>query len=149
MKWERNNFEVDSDRDRIDFDRLYGYLSTAYWSMDRSAGEVRTAWNNSGPVFGLYDPEGKLRGCCRVVTDTRTFAWLADVFIDETLRGRDLGKFMMECVLAHPDCGRVRQFVLSTKDVHGLYSQFGWTPLAEPARYMIRRVIPEPGDNRE
>jgi GNAT superfamily N-acetyltransferase len=142
MKWQWNNFEVDSDRDRIDFDRLYGYLSTAYWSSDRSADEVHTAWNNSGPVFGLYDTDGALKGCCRVVTDTRTFAWLADVYIDEALRGQGLGKFMMQCVLAHPDCERVRQFILATQDAHGLYRQFGWEPLAEPARYMIRRTTP-------
>jgi len=141
MQWRQGTFEVDSDPGRIDFERLYSYLSTTYWASDRSFNAVRRIWEASSPVFGVYaQQEGAaLVGCARVVTDTYSFAWLGDVFIDERLRGQGLGQFLMDCILQHPDCGDVQQFILATRDAHGLYKKFGWTPLAEPDRYMIRR----------
>jgi GNAT superfamily N-acetyltransferase len=145
MQWRHGQFEIDSDPDRIDFDRLFGYLKTAYWSTDRSFAEVRTAWEHSSPVFGVYSLEegGALVGCCRVVTDTRTFAWLADVYLDERFRGNGIGKFMVRCVLEHPDLARVRQFLLATSGAHGLYHKFGWEDVVDAKRFMVRRQTPE------
>lgn len=41
----------------------------------------------SSICFGLFEAEG-LVAFARVVTDGATFAWLCDVFVDETARGR-------------------------------------------------------------
>ena len=39
----------------------------------------------------------------RVVTDYATFAWVCDVFIAEAHRGHGLSKWLIECVVTHPD----------------------------------------------
>ena len=71
-----------------------------------------------------------------MITDTATFAYLADVFIDENYRGRGLSKWMMEVILAHPQLQGLRRIILSTRDAHTLYSQFGFRSLDFPDRWM-------------
>jgi hypothetical protein len=39
----------------------------------------------------------------------------------------------------HPDLAKVRNFMLATRDAHGLYARYGFAPLAEPARWMAIR----------
>ena len=50
--------------------------------------------------------------------------------------GAGLATWMMEGMLAHPDLQGLRRFVLVTRDAHGLYEKFGFTPVANPERYM-------------
>lgn len=85
--------------------------------------------------FGL-SAAGKQVGFARVITDRATYAYLADVFILEAHRGRGLSKWMMECILAHPELQGLRRWSLVTRDAHQLYEKFGFTPLRDPRRYM-------------
>ena len=39
--------------------------------------------------FGIFTDENQV-GFARVVTDFATFAWIADVFVDEEFRGQGL-----------------------------------------------------------
>jgi len=43
---------------------------------------------------------------------------------------------LMETVHSHPDLQGLRRWFLATRDAHGLYSQYGWTPLNAPERWM-------------
>jgi N-acetylglutamate synthase-like GNAT family acetyltransferase len=92
--------------------------------------------------FGLYDATGAQVGLARMVTDRATFAYLCDVYVLEAHRGRALGKFLMECVQAHPELQDLRRAMLVTADAHGLYAQFGFRTPARPERLMERT---EPG----
>lgn len=144
MQWRCGEFTVDTDAQRLDIARVYNYLKTTYWSADRSADEVRTAWEHTSHVFGMYTADGTLIGCARVVTDTRTFGWLADVFVDPAYRGRGLGKFLVQCIVEHPDCRGIRLFMLGTRDAHGLYTQYGWETPLHMDRFLIRYGAPLP-----
>jgi hypothetical protein len=42
----------------------------------------------------------------------------------------------MECIIQHPALQNLRRWILLTRDAHGLYSQFGFTPVKAPQRYM-------------
>ena len=54
--------------------------------------------------------------------------------------GNGVAKLLMDAVMTHPDLGRVRNFMLATRDAHGLYAKYGFAPIAEPGRWMaIRR----------
>ena len=77
-------------------------------------------------------------GFARLVTDKATFAYLADVFILSEHRGKGLSKWLMATIQSHPDVQGLRRWMLGTKDAHGLYEQFGWTPLPEE---MVRRFM--------
>jgi len=85
--------------------------------------------------FGIYT-ENKQIGFARVITDMACFAYLADVFVDPTYRGKGLSKWLMEIILAHPDLQGLRRFMLGTRDAQELYEQFGFTLLPFPDRWM-------------
>jgi len=115
-------------------DVIHGFLTASYWSPGISRALVERAVRNS-VCFGVYE-EGRQVGFARVITDQATFAYLADVFILEAHRGRGLAKALMSAIVADPRLQGLRRWVLATRDAHGLYERYGFTPLAKPQRFM-------------
>jgi GNAT superfamily N-acetyltransferase len=70
------------------------------------------------------------------VTDRATFAWICDVFVDESCRAAGLGKAVMTYLMTHPDLKGLRRMHLATRDAHGLYARYGFGPLTGPDRWM-------------
>jgi GNAT superfamily N-acetyltransferase len=131
----RDGFVISTDPARLDLALIHDFLAhRSYWATGRPPDVVRRAVEHS-LCFGLYEGE-RQAGFVRVVTDRATFAWLCDVFVLEAYRGRGLGKWLVGCVLAHPDLQGVRRLLLATRDAHGLYERHGFRPLAEPARFL-------------
>ena len=130
-----NGYEISNDRERLDVDAIWSFLHSAYWSPGVPRDVVERSIARS-LCFGLYAPDGAQAGFARVVTDGATFAWIADVFVLDPHRGRGLGVWLMETVLAHPDLQGLRRIVLATKDAHELYERFGFVPLPTPERWM-------------
>jgi N-acetylglutamate synthase-like GNAT family acetyltransferase len=55
------------------------------------------------------------------------------------MRGRGVGKFLVECVVAHPDLAGIRRILLATRDAHELYRRNGgFSELKAPERWMER-----------
>lgn len=133
-EWQRDGFTVSTDLARLDMDAIYSYLSTSYWSQGIPRVLCERSIINSEP-FGVYEG-AKQVGFARVVTDYTTVGYLADVFILEAWRGRGLSRFLMECIMAHPELQGFRRWFLLTRDAHGLYEKFGFTPLSGPDRWM-------------
>jgi len=75
-------------------------------------------------------------GYARAITDRATYAYLADLYVVESHRGRGLAAWLMECVMAHPDLQGLRRFTLVTRDAHALYRKFGFDELEQPQAYM-------------
>src|SRR5215831_14902244 len=124
----RDNYLVSNDKSKLDLDVIHGFLTESYWSPGVPLRIVKKAIENS-LCFGVYDGEAQV-GFARVVSDYATFAYLADVFILESHRGRGLSKWMMECIMTHPDLQGLRRWMLGTRDAHGLYSQYGFETVA-------------------
>ncbi len=132
--WQRGEYEISTDPSRINLALTHRFLSEeAYWSEGVPLDVVERAIQGS-IVFGAYQGREQI-GFARVVTDKATFAWLGDVFVLDEHRGRGLGKWLMECVKAHPEVQGLRRWMLATRDAHGLYEQFGFT-VVEPGRFM-------------
>ncbi len=125
---------VTTDPARVDRDLTYEFLSQSYWSKGIPRAVFERAIANS-LCFSLYEDDGQI-GFARVVTDRATFAYLADVFVLPSHRGRGLAKRLMEAVVAHSDLQGLRRWVLATRDAHGLYARYGFTPLQAPDRFM-------------
>lgn len=87
--------------------------------------------------FALLDGERQV-GFARVISDYATIAYLGDVFVLPEYRRRGLGKWLIECVVGHPSLQGLRRWMLGTRDAHGLYEQFGFTPLKRPETFMER-----------
>jgi GNAT superfamily N-acetyltransferase len=133
---EPHAYEYSSERSRMDLDTIHGYLVQSYWSPGIDREVVARAMANS-VCFGAFH-EGRQVGFGRVVTDHATFAWLADVFVLEEHRGRGISKRLLQHVLAYPSLRTLRRVMLATRDAHGLYAQFGFLPLHEPAHFLAR-----------
>jgi GNAT superfamily N-acetyltransferase len=127
-------YEITADKLRLDVATIHAYLTQSYWSPGVPRRVVERAIEGS-LCFGVFH-HGKQVGFARAVTDKATFAYLADVFILEPHRGKGLSKHLMESVFAHPDLQGLRRFMLATKDAHGLYKQFGFMELSNPASFM-------------
>jgi GNAT superfamily N-acetyltransferase len=129
---------ISTDPTRLDLDVIHDYLSrVSYWAQGRPYSVVRKSVQNS-LCFGVYDGAQQV-GFARVVTDSATFAWLCDVFVLESHRGQSLGKWLIECVVAHPELTGLRLFLLATRDAHELYRRYGgFQSVDAPDRWMVR-----------
>ncbi|HEX8252003.1 MAG TPA: GNAT family N-acetyltransferase [Thermoanaerobaculia bacterium] len=131
--------EVTSDRARIDVEVVHRYLSTeSYWARGISRELVERSIEHSLP-FAAYDGDAMI-AFARVITDYATFAYLADVFVLESHRGRGLSKQLMTAITNDPRLASLRRWHLVTRDAQGLYAQFGWEALDTPERHMQRVV---------
>jgi len=131
----KKGFEISTDKDLLDFQMIYSYLSDeSYWSKGISVEKVRRSIENS-ICFGVYH-HGRQVGFARIITDKATFAYLCDVFILDDFRGQGLSKWLIQTILAHAELQGLRRWSLATADAHGLYSQFGFMPLTSPENWM-------------
>jgi GNAT superfamily N-acetyltransferase len=134
--WRRGDYLISTDPGRLDLGLVHRYLSEdAYWSAGVSREVVERSIEHS-LNFGLYRDEEQV-GFARVVTDYATFAWLADVFVLEPHRRRELGKWLVETVLGHPELRGLRRWLLATKDAHALYERFGFRSTTGDPRFMV------------
>jgi GNAT superfamily N-acetyltransferase len=135
MEYRLGDFLISTDRARLDLNVVHGFLTNCYWAKGIPREVVLRSIEHS-LCFGVYDGSGAQIGFARVVSDFATVAYLGDVFVLESHRGRGLSKWLMECVVQHPALQNLRRWILLTRDAHGLYSQFGFTPVKAPERYM-------------
>lgn len=137
-EYHRDGFEISTDSNRLDLEVVHDFLSrSSYWAQGRPYSVVQKSVENS-LCFGVYRDPHQV-GFARVVTDYATFAWLCDVFILEAHRGLGLGKWLIECVVAHPELSGLRLFILATRDAHELYRRCGDFEVVESRqRWMIR-----------
>ena len=88
--------------------------------------------------FGAFEGGGQV-GFARVISDRATFAYVCDVFVLDSHRGRGVGKRLMAAVTSHPELQNLRLWTLFTRDAHGLYRQVGFQEARYPDRLMERR----------
>jgi GNAT superfamily N-acetyltransferase len=128
--FERGEYSISTDPERLNLDAIHAYLVRSYWSEGIPRKTVERAVANS-LCFAVLHGKAQV-GFARVVTDKATFAYLCDVYILEEHRGKGMGKWLMECVMRHPALQGLRRFSLATRDAHGLYRDFGFRGLDNP-----------------
>ena len=131
----RAEFVISTDRTRLDLDAIHGFLTNCYWAKGIPREVVARSIEQS-LCFGVYDGSGAQVGFARVISDFATIAYVGDVFVLDTHRGRGLGKWLMESITHHPALQNLRRWILTTRDAHGLYAQVGFTPVQSPERFM-------------
>src|SRR5580700_10717770 len=146
MEYRLGEFVISTSRERLSLDVVHSFLTNCYWAKGIPREVVARSIEHS-LCFGIYDESPRLAkeasdgahaqvGFARVISDFATVAYLGDVFVLESHRGQGLSKWLMECVMKHPALQNLRRWILLTRDAHGLYSQFSFTPLQAPERYM-------------
>ena len=128
-------YTISTEKSRLDVTMIYRYLSEeSYWAKNIPRELVERSIANS-ICFGAFDQEKQI-GFARVITDFATFAYLGDVFVLPSHRGRGAAKQLMQAIRDHPDLQRLRRWHLLTRDAHALYKQFGFRELEKPERHM-------------
>jgi GNAT superfamily N-acetyltransferase len=133
------DYKITTDKSKIQFDVVYNFLSTSYWSPNIPRELVQKAIENSVCFVVLHKDEQI--GFARVITDKATFGWIADVFIIESHRGKGLSKWLMQTILENEALQGFRAWMLGTKDAHGLYEQFGFKLTNDTTRIMRKQGI--------
>ncbi|MCW2959932.1 MAG: N-acetyltransferase [Thermoleophilia bacterium] len=119
-------YTLDDDVSRIDVDAVHRFISTeSYWGLGRARSVTELALAGSARMVGLYAPDGALVGFGRVISDTQTFAWLADVYVLEAHRGAGRGTALARELVDGSDFPQVR-WILATRDAHDLYRKVGF-----------------------
>ena len=98
MRAKKGEYEIDTDKRRLDIAGIHKFLSTeSYWAKNRALEQTLTAIENS-ICFGIYKGRPQV-GFARVITDRATFAYIGDVFVLQEHRGRGLSKWLMKTIV--------------------------------------------------
>jgi len=125
MRWEFTGYELTDETTRLDLDAVTALLQSTYWAADRPRSVMERSLQNS-LCFGLFH-EAVQVGFARVVSDFATVGYLCDVVIADGHRGKGVGKWMLNCILEHPQLKGCR-IDLFTKDAQEFYRAFGFGP---------------------
>jgi GNAT superfamily N-acetyltransferase len=128
-------YQITTDRRKLDVGAVHKFLSQSYWSPNVSFAVVERAIENS-LCFSVLSSTDEQVGFARVVTDKATFAYLCDLYILESHRGRGLSKKLLKAIQDHEALQDLRWFLLATRDAHSLYEKFGFRELSSPSRLM-------------
>ena len=131
----RDNLILSDDENLLDMQKIHTWLSIeSYWARGRDFEVLERAFTYSYP-FGVYEGGNQI-AVARIVSDTATFAWLCDVFVDSSYRACGIGTWLTKAAIEWADFNSVMRIILATKDTHEVYSREGFQPLKEPNRWM-------------
>ena len=130
----QREFSISTDKQRLDRALIHAFLKSCYWAKGIPRETVERSIENS-LCFGAYRGDEQV-GFARVISDFATYAYIADVFVIESFRGRGLSKLLIKSIMDEPDLQGLRRWSLVTRDAHGLYAQFGFQPVKSPERHM-------------
>lgn len=125
MHWQHGDFSLTDETQRLDLAAVTALLRSTYWAADRSPETIERSLCHS-LNFGLFHG-AKQVGFARVVTDRATVGYLCDVVIADAHRGQGIGKWLLTCILEHPELRGCR-IDLFTKDAQEFYRTFGFGP---------------------
>jgi GNAT superfamily N-acetyltransferase len=125
---------ISTDPSLLDTEFIHGFISGTYWAKGRTPEEIESAIRHC-LNFGIYLGRQQI-GYARVVTDYTGFAYVMDVFIDPRHQGKGYSKQLIRFMLDEPKLAMIKVWRLATSDAHGLYEQFGFTPLKHPEKMM-------------
>lgn len=137
VELQRGELTLSTDRSRVDVDAVLEMLLHSHWGGAMTRERLVRAIENSVCV-GVYDGASQL-AFARAVTDLATYAYLTDVIVAESARGRGIGTWMVEAILAHPDLQGLRRIALFTRDARSLYERFGFSTDPPRSVYMELR----------
>lgn len=140
QEYQRHGLFISTDPNKLDTELIYDFLATkAYWSRGVTREQVNRFVKHS-LCFGVFEGTSRARtqiGFARVISDFTLHAHLVDVFVVHAFRGRGIGKWLLQCILAHPELQNLRRWSLNTRDAHELYRQFGFKRVSGPDNLMV------------
>ena len=132
-------FRFSADTSEMNRPLVHGWLAErSYWAQGRGR-DIHDRAMDASLNFGIFDESTNAQvAYARVITDTATFAWLCDVYVDDSVRGQGVGIALMNGVMATLAPMNLKRIGLVTADAHGLYEKYGFEPLEKPEMWMAR-----------
>jgi len=119
--------------------QLLALYQNEFWCNTRKADDILRMLENTDIVIGVVDKHNDLCGFCRLLTDFVYKATLYDVIVAPTLRGHQLGAFLMQSVIQLPELSDVEHIDLSClSDMLPFYRRFGFSDELQGLRQMRR-----------
>lgn len=138
MKWTYNAYELTDDPSAVDVDAVCELLHDTYWATSRPRHLIVKSVKHS-LCFSVYC-QGRQVGLARVLTDQGATSYLCDVVIHPQHRGQGIGKWLMGCILEHPDVKQTRM-LLVTRDAQEFYGKLGF--VTHPYECMVKVEPPQ------
>ncbi|HEX2921554.1 MAG TPA: GNAT family N-acetyltransferase [Bacteroidales bacterium] len=130
-----SNYIVRDGIDNIDFNKVTDMLKDVFWSIDIKKDEVIQGARNSALLVGVFYLNEQV-GYARVISDKTRFAYIMDVVVDKNYRKKGIGQLMINTILKHPELKDVYQWLLKTKDAHGVYEKSGFRVITDSDNWM-------------
>lgn len=125
-----------------ELEKLQELYQTYGWWDDRELEDIQRAVEQTDEIVGIRDRErGALVASGRVITDYVYTGKVLDVIVDESLRGRGIGKQVMRAIINHPELQDVD--VLTVNCRNGLVSFY------ENCGFSVNDMITERPDGIE
>ena len=131
-----NDIIIKDGIENMDFEKVTKMLSNSFWSPEIKFDEVKKGAINSALVVGAFSKDEGQIGYARVISDKTRFAYITDVYIEENFRKKGIGQKIINSILAHEELIDVYQWLLITRDAHGVYNKVGFNPVTRPLDWM-------------
>lgn len=116
--------EIDDDVGRVDVDAVHRFLAEeSYWAHGRDRAIVERLVRDATRIVGAYDAGRQVGFAC--FSDQVTLAWVGDVYVEASHRGRGIGEAIVRFLIEGSDFPGVR-WMLGTADAHSFYAKLGF-----------------------
>lgn len=123
-----NEYLIKNEMTAEQLDQLHALTQKMWWSTDRTREDMLTMLKHCLPFAVIDNNTQQLVGFARVLTDEIRYAYIYDVMTEENLRGKGIGKMVMQAILSHPILLRVKYFELTcAPEMVKYYQQFGFS----------------------
>lgn len=112
--------------DAADADAVATLLEGAYWTVGMTRAVHLRAHLGGTAWLVARDEDGRVVGSARAVSDRGRYAWILDVIVAPSHRGRGLGRALVSRLLDHPAVRGLRRVGLATRDAERFYASFGF-----------------------
>jgi nitroimidazol reductase NimA-like FMN-containing flavoprotein (pyridoxamine 5'-phosphate oxidase superfamily)/ribosomal protein S18 acetylase RimI-like enzyme len=109
-----------------DADSCAALLEDTYWNDRFTCEEIASSHLASNAWVVARDGSGSIAASARAASDGVKYAWVYDVVVAPSLRGRKVGDAVVRFLLDHPAVRRTRFVKLGTRDAMGFYERLGF-----------------------
>lgn len=122
--------------DEQDARQVARLLEGQYWTGGITQAQLAAAQLGSHWVVAR-DASGEVLASARAISDGHRLAYLMDVIVQPSLRGRGYGRALMTLLMAHPALRQVPSMLLRTRTA-GFYARLGFEPAPVSENQMLR-----------
>jgi predicted GNAT family N-acyltransferase len=123
-----STYYIQNEMTEEQLDQLHALVQKMWWSTDRTKEEMDIMLRRCLPFAVIDSSTQRLVGFARVLTDEIRYAYIYDVMTEESLRGKGIGKMIMQAILSHPHLSHVKYVELTcAPEMASYYEKYGFS----------------------